>query len=104
MQQVANLPGVVTSWSDLNPLLDFRDGRQIEVLPTAQVEQVAGKVADMKALHHQDDAVIFVVVEPRHQRCAMPVNQAFPAARNLCGRPPERPTSRLRDRPDVTLH
>jgi hypothetical protein len=85
MQQVANLPGVVTSWSDLNPLLDFRDGRQIEVLPTAQVEQVAGKVADMKALHHRDDGVIFLVVEPRHQRCAIPVNQAFPAARYSCG-------------------
>jgi hypothetical protein len=24
-------------------------------------------------------------VEPRHQRCAIPVNQAFPAARYSCG-------------------
>jgi hypothetical protein len=54
------------------------------VLPTAQVEQVAGKVAGMKALHHQDDGVFFLVVEPRHQRCAIPVNQAFPA-RDSCG-------------------
>jgi hypothetical protein len=46
---------------------------------------VAGKIADGKALHHQDDGVIFLVVETRHQRCAIPVNQAFPAARYSCG-------------------
>jgi hypothetical protein len=76
MQQVANLPGVVTSRSDLNLLLDFGDGRQIDVLSSAQVEQVAGKVADMKT-PHPDDGVIFLV-EPRHQRCPIPINQAFP--------------------------
>ena len=78
MQQIANLPGVILPRRDLDLLVGLGDGRQIEVLPTAAVEQLAGQIANVKALHHQDNGVIFLVVEPRGQRGPIPVEHPFP--------------------------
>ena len=77
MEQVADLADVVTLGTDLDHLLDFGDGREIEVPAAALGKEVAGEIADVKTLHHHDDRALLFVVEPRQQRISAPLNQSL---------------------------
>ena len=52
--------------------------------PAALLEQMAGKVVDMKALHHDDDRAGAFVVEARRHRVSEPFSCAFALHRRHC--------------------
>ena len=49
MQQAADLAGVIAPRSDLDASLLGSDGRQVEVIPSALREEVAGEIAGVDA-------------------------------------------------------
>jgi hypothetical protein len=73
-----NLARVVKSGADFDALLDLRDRGQIEILPTALLEEMSGQIPDMKPLHHQDDGIALLVIKPRQQGGAIPLNEPLP--------------------------
>ena len=50
------------------------DRRQVEMLPAALIEEMAGKVVLVQALHDDDDGTVLLVVEARDQGAGVPVD------------------------------
>src|SRR5260370_31386292 len=76
--QVAGRGQVATSGSDLDALLCLGGGGQVEVSPTAFAEEMTSEIAYVEALHHQDDRIALLVIEPRQQSVAAPLDQSPP--------------------------
>jgi hypothetical protein len=65
----------------LKSLLFDRDRWQIEMLPTALTQNVAGEIVLVQPLHHRDDCAGALVVEARDERAAEPIDH--PLARGF---------------------
>src|SRR6516162_9936655 len=57
MQQVTNLPRVISPGTDLDTLLGLGDRRQIQMLPSALPENVTSQIPLVQALHDENNVL-----------------------------------------------
>ena len=74
MQDVAGAPRVEFAWPCRNDAVFDGDCWQVKTLPAALAKEMTGKVVLVQALHHHHDGISVLVVEPRHQGPAVPVD------------------------------
>jgi hypothetical protein len=79
MEDIAAATQMFFSVSELDGLLLQRDRRHVQMMPAALLQEVAGEVIFMQALHDHNDGARLFVIEPRDQCAAILIDHSLPA-------------------------
>src|SRR5438067_4612344 len=74
MENIARLADMLASWTQKNALLRLSNGWQVQMRPASLIEKMGDEVVDVQSLHHDDDCVLDLIVEPGEQSVAIPLH------------------------------
>ena len=63
MKQISDAAPMTAFCAEGNDRLFFGDGRKVQMLPAALFKEMADKIVQMEALHHDDDRAFDLMIE-----------------------------------------